>query len=82
MVVKKCRDLDVEGSRGRGRPRKTWYEVVRGDLKKCRDLDVEGSRGRGRPSKTWDEDVRGDLKTKAIHRDLAQDRVALKKDII
>ncbi len=31
--VKKCRDLDVEGSRGRGRPRKTWDEVVRGDLK-------------------------------------------------
>ncbi len=31
--VKKCRDLDVEGSRSRGRPRKTWDEVVRGDLK-------------------------------------------------
>ncbi len=31
--VKKCRDLDVEGSQGRGRPRKTWDEVVRGDQK-------------------------------------------------
>ncbi len=31
--VKKCRDVDVEGSRGRGRPRKTRDEVVRGDLK-------------------------------------------------
>ncbi len=30
--VKKCKDLDVEGSQGRGRPRKTWDEGVRGDL--------------------------------------------------
>ncbi len=29
--VKKCRDLDVEGSRRR--PRKMWDEVVKGDLK-------------------------------------------------
>ncbi len=37
--VKKCRDLDVEGNRGRGRPRKTWDEVVRGDIKAIhRDL--------------------------------------------
>ncbi len=31
--VKKCRDIDVDCSRGRGRPMKTWYEVVRGDVK-------------------------------------------------
>ncbi len=31
--VKKCIDLDVEGSWVRGRPRKTLDEVVRGDLK-------------------------------------------------
>ncbi len=31
--LKKCRDLDVESSWGRGRLRKTWDEVVRGDLK-------------------------------------------------
>ncbi len=29
-LVKKYRDLDVEGSRGKGRPRKTWDEVVIG----------------------------------------------------
>ncbi len=51
-------------------------------VRKCRDLDVEGSRGRGRPRKTWDDVVRGDLKAMAIHRDLAQDRVAWKKAII
>ncbi len=50
--------------------------------KKCRDLDVEGSRVRGRPRKTWAEVVRGDLKTKAIHRDLAQDKMTWKKAII
>ncbi len=43
---------------------------------------MDGSRGRGRPRKTWDEVVRDDLKAKAIHRDLAQDRVAWKKAII
>ncbi len=50
--------------------------------KMFRDLDVEGSLGGGRPRKTWDEVVRGGLKAEAIHRDLAQDRVAWKKDII
>ena len=30
--VKKCREFNVPGPRGRGRPRKTWDEVVRGDL--------------------------------------------------
>ncbi len=40
------------------------------------------AQGRGRPRKTWDEVVRGDLKAKAIHCDLAQDRVAWKKAIV
>ena len=31
--VKKCQSLDVAGTRGRGRPRKTWIEVVKSDLK-------------------------------------------------
>ncbi len=30
--VSKCRHLEVAGSRGRGRPRKTWDEVVQRDL--------------------------------------------------
>ncbi len=32
--VKKCNDLDVEGSRSRGRLMKMWDVVARGDLKK------------------------------------------------
>jgi hypothetical protein len=31
--VKGCTVLDVEGTRPRGRPRKTWFEVVRSDMK-------------------------------------------------
>ncbi len=51
-------------------------------VKKFRDLDVKCSRGRGRPRKAWDDVIRGGLKAKAIHCDLAQDRVAWKKAII
>ncbi len=51
-------------------------------IKKCRDLDVESSRGRRSPRKMWDEVVKGDLKAKAIHRDIAQDRVAWKNAFI
>jgi len=29
--VKKCMEHEVEGSRPRGRPKKTWKEVVRED---------------------------------------------------
>ena len=32
--VKKCRVIEVEGSRGRGRPKKTWEQVVATDLHK------------------------------------------------
>ncbi len=47
--VKKCRDLDVEGSRCRGRPRKTWDEVVRRDLKvKAIHRDLARDRWHGR----------------------------------
>jgi len=28
--VKKCKEYEVEGSRPRGRPKRTWKEVVRG----------------------------------------------------
>ena len=38
--VKKCQTLDVVGTRGRGRPRKTWSEVVKTDLRAL-DLTVE-----------------------------------------
>ena len=31
--VKKCMEYEVEGSRPRGRPKRTWKEVVREDCK-------------------------------------------------
>ena len=30
-----CRHMEVDGSRGRGRPVKTWQEVISCDMKKC-----------------------------------------------
>ena len=34
--VKKCKEHEVEGSRPRGRPKKTWKEVVREDCQACK----------------------------------------------
>ena len=34
--VKKCMEYEVEGSRPRGRPKKTWKEVVREDCQACK----------------------------------------------
>ena len=31
--VKKCMEYEVEGSRPRGRPKRTWIEVVQRDCK-------------------------------------------------
>ena len=31
--LKKVRHLEVNGSRGRGRPRKTWSQVIKDDLR-------------------------------------------------
>jgi len=33
--VKKCMEHEVEGSRPRGRPKKTWKEIVREDCQVC-----------------------------------------------
>lgn len=33
--VKKCMDLEVDGTRGRGRPRLRWREVVKKDMDDC-----------------------------------------------
>ena len=32
--VSKCRNVEVNGARGRGRPRKTWNQVIQGDMRK------------------------------------------------
>ena len=39
MWVKRCIGMRVEGGRCKGRPRKTWLEVVRGDLKEYRMVE-------------------------------------------
>jgi len=33
--VKKCMEYEVEGSRPRGRPKRTWREVVQKDCQAC-----------------------------------------------
>jgi len=38
--VKKCMEYDVEGTRSRGRPKKTWREIVEKDCK-VRGLNTE-----------------------------------------
>jgi len=38
--VKKCMEYEVEGSRPRGRPKRTWKEVVREDCQ-ARKLNKE-----------------------------------------
>ena len=34
-VVKKIMSFEVEGKRGRGRPRMTWSQVVEKDMREC-----------------------------------------------
>jgi len=34
--VKKCMDYEVEGARQRGRPKKTWREIVEKDCQACK----------------------------------------------
>ena len=33
--VKKCMSLEVDGAKGRGRPRMTWGQVVERDMRAC-----------------------------------------------
>jgi len=45
--VKKCMECEVEGSRSRGRPKRTWWEVVQKDCQ-ARNLKREDAMDRGR----------------------------------
>ena len=45
--VKKCMEYEVEGSRPRGRPKRTWREVVQKDCQ-ARSLNREDAMDRGR----------------------------------
>jgi len=44
--VKKCMEYEVEGSRPRGRPKRTWKEVVQKRCQAC-NLDREDAMDRG-----------------------------------
>ena len=47
--VKKCMEYEVEGARPRGRPKKTWREIVEKDCKACglnREYTMDHSRWR------------------------------------
>jgi len=35
VCVKKCMEYEVEGTRPRGRPKKTWTEIVEKDCRAC-----------------------------------------------
>jgi len=45
--VKKCMEYEVEGSRQRGRPKRTWKEVVQKDCQ-ARNFNKEDAMDRGR----------------------------------
>ena len=45
--VKKCMEYEAKGSRPRGRPRRTWNEVVQKDCQ-ARNLNKENAMDRGR----------------------------------
>ena len=45
--VKKCMEYEVEGSRRRGRPKRTWKEVVQTDCQ-ARNLNKEDAMYRSR----------------------------------
>jgi len=45
--VKKCMEYEVEGSRPRGRPKRTWTEVVQKDCQAC-NLNREDAMDCGR----------------------------------
>ena len=45
--VKKCKEYEVVGSRPRGRPKRTWLEVVQGDCQ-VRGLSKDDAIVRGR----------------------------------
>jgi len=45
--VKKCMEYEVEGSRQRGRPKRTWKEVVQKDCQAC-NLNKEDAMDRSR----------------------------------
>ena len=58
--VSACREITIEGSRGRGRGRKTWWECVVDDMKRLR-LRKEDAQDRA----LWRRAILGDRLTRA-----------------
>ena len=54
-LVKKCMEYEVEGARSRGRPKKTWREIVEKDCQ-ARKLNREDAMNRNR----WRKHIRDD----------------------
>jgi len=54
-LVKKCMEYKVEGDRPRGRPKKTWREIVEKDCQ-VRGLNKEDAMDRSR----WRKQIRDD----------------------
>ena len=54
--VKKCMEYEVEGTRPRGRPKKTWREIVEKDCR-VRGLNTEDAMDHSTPcpEKKWDQ---------------------------
>ena len=50
--VKKCMEYEVEGTRPRGRPKKTWREIVEKDCRAC-GLNTEDAMVRSRYIHTY-----------------------------
>ena len=53
--VKKCMEYEVEGARPRGRPKKTWREIVEKDCQPC-GLNRKDALDRSR----WMKQIRDD----------------------
>jgi len=53
--VKKCMEYEVEGAKPRGRPKKTWTEIVEKDCQACK-LNKEDAMDRNR----WRKQIRDD----------------------
>jgi len=53
--VKKCMEYEVEGARCRGRPQKTWTELVQKDCQACK-LNTEDATDHSR----WKKQIKDD----------------------
>ena len=56
--INQCRNLDARGKRGKGRPRKSWDDVIMDDLNSC-NLNKESALDRA----TWRSVVKSATKT-------------------